>query len=265
MRVTSTRTCSIRRRSRESQSSIGGSRHYSDGMKLDIASKRNVSFASAVVALVCASCAGSAEKESQSAATPTAQTTATTQALASGAGASSTTAPEKPASAANAAQGRSLTAGGIVSKVPQEWIEEQPTSAMRKAQLRVPKAGADTEDASLVVFFFGGQGGTPQANLDRWAGQFEQPDGKSSSEVMQSSERTVAGMKVHDADLSGTYVAETTPGSGQRVRKEGWRMLASIVDAPGGAHYVKLVGPAATVAHWEPAYRRFVSEMTPAP
>ncbi|MFN0242548.1 MAG: hypothetical protein ACKVWV_06615 [Planctomycetota bacterium] len=238
-------------------------------MKLDTTSKQKVSFASAVVALVFASCAGNTEKESQSPATTAAHSTAPTPAPAQskpgGSGAaSSTTAPENPAPAANAAQGRPLTAGGVASKVPTEWIVEQPTSAMRKAQLRLPKTGADTEDASLVVFFFGGQGGTPQANLDRWAGQFEQPDGKSSSEAMQSSQRTVAGMKVHDADLAGIYVAETTPGSGQRVRKEGWRMLASIVDAPSGAHYVKLVGPTATIAHWEPAYRRFISEMTPA-
>jgi hypothetical protein len=70
-------------------------------------------------------------------------------------------------------------------------------------------------------------------------------------------------MSVHDVDLSGTYVAETTPGSGQHLRKEGWRLLGSIVEAKEGPYYVKLVGPAATVKHWESSFRNFVSELKP--
>jgi hypothetical protein len=141
------------------------------------------------------------------------------------------------------------------------WVVEQPASAMRKAQYRLPHVDADAEDASLVVYFFGGQGGGKQANIDRWAGQFEQPDGRASLDVMQTSMRSVHGMHVDEVDLSGTYVAETSPGSGERVRKEAWRMLASIVEGAQGPHYIKLVGPAATVAHWEASYRRFVSDL----
>jgi hypothetical protein len=143
------------------------------------------------------------------------------------------------------------------------WTVEQPTSSMRKAQYLLPRAEKDTEDASLVVFFFGGQGGSAQANIDRWAQQFEQPDGRESSEVLTNSMRTVNGKSVHDIDLSGTYVAETTPGSGTRLRKEGWRMLAAIVEAKEGPYFVKLIGPAATVKHWEASFRNFVSEMKP--
>lgn len=134
---------------------------------------------------------------------------------------------------------------------------------MRKAQYVLPRAEKDTEDASLVVFYFSAQAGTPQANIDRWAQQFEQPDGRESSAAIVNAMRTVNGMSVHDVDLSGTYVAETVPGSGQRLRKEGWRMLASIVEAKEGPYYAKLVGPAATVKHWEPSFRNFVSEMKP--
>jgi len=67
-------------------------------------------------------------------------------------------------------------------------------------------------------------------------------------------------MEVTDVDLGGTYVAETSPGSGVRVREEGWRLLASIIVAPEGAYYAKLVGPAATVAHQAEAYARFVED-----
>jgi hypothetical protein len=127
----------------------------------------------------------------------------------------------------------------------------------------LPRAEKDTEDASLVVFFFGGQGGGVQDNIDRWAKQFEQPDKRDSSAVLVKSERTVNGMSVHDVDLSGTYVAETAPGSGQHLRKEGWRMMASIIETKEGPYFAKLVGPAATVKHWEASFRSFVGDIKP--
>jgi hypothetical protein len=138
------------------------------------------------------------------------------------------------------------------------WIAETPTSSMRKAQFRLPGAEG-SGDASLVVYYFGaGGGGGVEANLERWAGQFEQPDGSDSKAAMKSSKRVVNGVNVTDVALGGTYVAETSPGSGERVNEEGWRMLASILEAKSGAHYVKLVGPAATVARWEASYKSFV-------
>ena len=49
-------------------------------------------------------------------------------------------------------------------------------------------------------------------------------------------------------DVSGTYVAEVTPGSAERFNKPGFRQLAAVVETPDGPHFVKVVGPAATVA-----------------
>ena len=148
---------------------------------------------------------------------------------------------------------------------PQDgWVSEKPTSAMRKAQYSLPHADTDSEDATLVVYYFGsGQGGSKEANLQRWAGQFEQPDGSSSEAEMQSSTRTIAGLEVFDAELSGTYVAETAPGSGERVNKADWRMKASIIDTKEGPWYFKLVGPTKTVAKWEASYEAFVKSIKP--
>jgi len=154
-------------------------------------------------------------------------------------------------------------AAGLVFVPDPGWVVEKPTSAMRKAQYRLPHAEKDAEDASLVVFFFGGQGGGLQANIDRWCQQFEQPDGRPSTEVLKTSESTANGMAVHRVELSGTYVAETSPGSGEHLRKEGWRMIAAVLDAKEGSYYAKLVGPAATVARWEESFKTFVSKAKP--
>ena len=40
------------------------------------------------------------------------------------------------------------------------WIAEPTTSAMRKAQFKLPRAEGDGEDASLIVYYFGGSGGS---------------------------------------------------------------------------------------------------------
>jgi len=147
----------------------------------------------------------------------------------------------------------------LVFAKPAAWIAVEPTSQMRKAQYRLPHVAADAEDAECVVYYFGaGGGGGVDANVERWCSQFEQPDGRASKELVVRSERAVGGMPVHDVELGGTYVAETAPGSGERVNKPGYRMLASIVESDHGAYYVKLVGPAATVQEYAPAFRGFV-------
>ena len=143
------------------------------------------------------------------------------------------------------------------------WVREKPSSTMRKAQFTLPRAEGDAADASLVVYYFGaGGGGGREANLERWASQFEQPDGTASTDRLASSTRKVGDLEVLDAEIEGTYVAETSPGSGTRVREPGWRMIASIVETDHGPYYVKLVGPAATVGHWEPSYRRMIGAAT---
>ena len=209
-----------------------------------------------VLLLVPASCSSESERGAS----------ATQGAPAAGAS-SAGAAPSAGTAASAAAPGAATTvdAGGLVFVEPEGWQRETPTSAMRKLQYRLPRAEGDAEDASLVVFHFGpGQGGGTQSNLDRWASQFEQAGGASSDDAMKVSTRRVGDLAVTDADLSGTFVAETMPGSGNRQRKEGWRMLASIVESGPNAWYVKLVGPAATVARWEPSYRRFTTEVRPA-
>lgn len=139
-----------------------------------------------------------------------------------------------------------------------QWVADAPTSAMRKAQFRLPGAAGE---ATLIVYHFGPQAGTLEANLERWAGQFEQPDGVESSARMTREQRRVDELDVLVVDLSGTYVAETFPGSGERVREEGWRMLAAVIETPEGPYYAKLVGPAATVAEHAERFDAFLEAL----
>ena len=62
-------------------------------------------------------------------------------------------------------------------QVPETWKAEQPSSKMRKAQYKFGKT-------EIVVFYFGaGGGGSADANVSRWLGQFKEPKEELSSKV----------------------------------------------------------------------------------
>jgi hypothetical protein len=143
--------------------------------------------------------------------------------------------------------------------VPAGWIEEERTSNMRIAQYRLPKAQPDTEDASVVLYYFGqGQGGSASANVERWVSQMKPADKSSANATAKQESFEVNGLKVTTVDVAGTYTAETAPGSGTFYNNPGWRLRAAVVETPNGSYYVKLVGPEKTVAQWNESFLRYV-------
>jgi hypothetical protein len=149
--------------------------------------------------------------------------------------------------------------------VPPGWVSQKPASSMRVAEFTLPKAAGDTEDGQLALYFFGGQGGSVQANLDRWISQMTQPDGKASKDVAKTTTmKTKSGLAVTLVDVTGTYVAEVSPGSGERFNKPGFRLRAAVVETPEGPYFVKLTGPAKTIARWDVAFGEFLGSLRPA-
>jgi len=147
--------------------------------------------------------------------------------------------------------------GELSFEIPAGWKMVTPESRMRKAQFLL--AGPeDSPEAMLVVFVFPGGGGGIQANLDRWAGQFESADGGPVGDAAKITKREVDGMPLHLLDVSGRYVAETSPGSGNRVNQTDARMLAAIIVSGHGSYFVKLIGPKPTVDHWAESFHAYV-------
>lgn len=140
------------------------------------------------------------------------------------------------------------SAAGVTWTRPARWASEG-ARPMRAATYRVPAAKGDVEDGECAVFYFGpGQGGTVEANLKRWIGQFEQPSGKSSEEVAKTARQTINGLSITTVDLSGTYLASAGPMSPAKEKKPGFRLLGAIVEAPQGNLFFKFTGPAKTIA-----------------
>src|SRR3977135_3797838 len=159
----------------------------------------------------------------------------------------------------NSAPSPANTSGELRYKVPEGWVKEQPTSAMRVAQYKLRKVEGDSEDAALVVYYFGAtQGGAVQANIDRWVAQMQQPDGSSSKDKAKTETTTINGLKVTSVDVSGTYTAEMAPGSGTMHNDANYRLRAAVIETPQGNYFLKLVGPAKTMARWEQSVTDFV-------
>jgi hypothetical protein len=154
-------------------------------------------------------------------------------------------------------------APALTFTTPPAWHTRPAASSMRVAEFVVPRAQGDAEDAELIVYFFGSLfgrvAGGVDANVERWIGQMQQPDGSASKDKTRRETQTINGLKVTTVDLSGTYVAEVRPGAAERYNKPGFRLRAAIIETPGGSYYVKMTGPARTMAAADADFKKFMA------
>jgi len=129
---------------------------------------------------------------------------------------------------------------------------------MRAATYPVAPAPGDREGAECVVYFFGiGQGGSIQANLDRWEGQFKDSSGKPAPAKVNK--YTVHGLSVTTIDVSGEYSGMAGPAATAPVRVFGYRLLGAIVESRDGNVFIKFTGPAKTMAANQPKFQQLLN------
>jgi hypothetical protein len=151
------------------------------------------------------------------------------------------------------AQPLEFTAGAFTFERPVNWQWTPTTSPMRKAVLVTEHAG---ETAETVFFHFGkGQGGSVQANVERWLGQFVEPLDQLGA---QTAEQDVNGTRVTLLQAHGTYLAGM-PGQTPEP-KEGFAMRGAILENPEGDVYVRMTGPRAVVEHSGVLFEKMVLE-----
>jgi hypothetical protein len=143
------------------------------------------------------------------------------------------------------------------------WISEPPSSSNRQAQYRLPRTEGDPEDAELAIYHFPGGGGTPQANVERWIGQFTRPDGSPASDTVNITHKSIRGIPVTVVDVSGTFAGSMMTMQKNRGSKANFRLLGAIAEAGNGLWFVKLTGPAKTVAKWQSSFESFLESIKP--
>ena len=171
-------------------------------------------------------------------------------------------APASPPTVGSAAPAsdRQKVLGPFTLEVPSGWVEQTPRSRMRRAQFALPRESGDSEDGELTVFYFGmGQGGSTDANINRWIGQVGQPDGSSSRDKAKIRESDVSGFRLTEVDVSGTLKASNMPGAPSRPARSGYRLLGAVLESPQGPWFFKLTGPEKTISRWADSFRQFLA------
>jgi hypothetical protein len=169
----------------------------------------------------------------------------------------------QPAAPAAGGEGKGpvVKLGKLASQAPAAWKQEKPASRFRLYQFRLPRAEKDKADAELTVFFFGeGSGGTAEANVKRWKSMFQAPAGKSLDDVSKVETFKVSGAEVTYLDVQGTYLEKFPPfaPNPKTIRRPQYRLLGAVVECEGGPYFIRLTGPARTVAQHKNEFDRWL-------
>jgi hypothetical protein len=149
------------------------------------------------------------------------------------------------------------TAGGYTWVVPGRW-SQAPARSMRVATYTVP-AAAGAEAGECAVFYFGaGEGGGIDANVERWARQFE------GSPKPERAEKTVRGLRLTVVKIAGTYLAPGGPMMQSQGKRPGHLLRGAIAQTPQGNLFFKLTGPAATITAAEADWEALLASLAPA-
>jgi hypothetical protein len=152
-------------------------------------------------------------------------------------------------------QPKTVSLLNYTTTVPAGWTPRAPASSMRLAEYVVP--GADgAVGAEVVVYFFGtGQGGSTEANLARWKGQFSNPDGGRVYERITHDSSAAAPLTV--AEYRGTYARGVGPGSAPEAARPDNALVAVVAETPRGTLFFQLFGPVKAVEAARNAYLGF--------
>jgi hypothetical protein len=166
----------------------------------------------------------------------------------------------RPAGAADKkdeAKGTEVELGGLHSRAPASWKEEEPSNQMRLAQFKLPKVKDDPRDAEVVIF---NTGGDAKANVDRWKTFFIPPEGKTIDDVAKVTDMKVGDANLTYLDVHGTYKFKQRPfdPNSREEKLPDYRMLGVIFDTPKKQYQIRMVGPAATVEQYKSGFDDWV-------
>lgn len=151
-------------------------------------------------------------------------------------------------------QAQVIELGDLELTVPGSFERQQPRSRIVAYEFATAPAEGDAQPGRMTIM---AAGGSVQANIDRWFGQFTQPDGRQTADVAKIEKRQVAGTDVHLVDVSGTYLDQPGPFA-PGVERTDFRMLAAIVETPQANYFIKYYGPSQTVAESAKAFQTMI-------
>jgi len=150
-----------------------------------------------------------------------------------------------------------LAEGKLVVTPPDEWKVVPPANNLLEAELAAPAPQGSKAPAARVTIM--SSGGTIEANVQRWIGQFRGTEGGADASKAYVEKFEAGGMPVTLVDLSGEYLDSMGGPFGPKVARPDYRLVGAIVvTGDAGNYFFKLIGPKETVAAHADAFRAMV-------
>lgn len=144
--------------------------------------------------------------------------------------------------------------GKLSIPVPGAWQSKEPASNIIEHEFAAKPAEKDAVEGRLTMMM---AGGSVDANVDRWLGQFSKGADGQAPKVKRETLK-VNGQEVVWVDVAGTYQDRRGP-FGPAVARENYRMLGAIVSMKGGGlYFLKFYGPSTTMSEHEAGFRQMV-------
>jgi hypothetical protein len=139
-------------------------------------------------------------------------------------------------------------APAIAWTVPSGWQMSPNPNAMRIATYH-PSPSTEVSVSRA--------GGTTEANIQRWIGQFDDAGKDTRAEM------TVHGIKVDVVEVSGTYVGGGMAAGPAAERHTGWSLLGAVVETSGSHYFVKMLGPTEEVRAARASFDTLLGSIVP--
>jgi hypothetical protein len=153
-----------------------------------------------------------------------------------------------------------LADGALTITAPAEWNSVEPANRIIEHELSVPAKDGKADGAARLTIM--AAGGSVEANIARWVGQFKGTEGGADRSVAKTEKLDINGMAATLVDLSGTYVDSPRGPFGPKVERAGYRLVGAIVETKGeGVYFFKLIGPDQTVAAGAEAFREMIGTL----
>lgn len=163
--------------------------------------------------------------------------------------------PAKEPAVATNSDPRVFEVEGLTFRVPEAWERQTPQSSSfvpRIGQFRLP--GSDAGSAAELAVTQAG--GSVEANITRWIGQFKSSDDqKPAQETID-----VAGAKATFVDVRGEYSQPSFMAKpGDPAVRSNYRMLGVVLDTGSGQlTFFKAIGPDKTLESHRSAFLEFI-------
>jgi hypothetical protein len=167
--------------------------------------------------------------------------------------------PQNAAQPTAAAPVRPQGAGGILWDITAPFVRREPKSPVRAAEY-----GVDGDaSAELVVFHFGEEKVSIEAQIQGWLIQVDQPDGSDSAQKAKRGELKLGPLTINTVEVSGIYTGPVAMPGVQVTPEQASILLGAIVSGPKGPVMFKLTGPRGSIERARPAFEQLLHSVRP--